>query len=457
MTRSEASTPTRSHAPLFHARQPDAVVGWQDGRPVDAATFLAAVERIAAGFAPGRHVLNLCTDRLGFAAGFCATVLSNRISLQPPNHSPATIADLRQAYPDLQILSSADIGEAVDAGFPFAIPQIPAERVAALVFTSGSTGRPTAHVKRWGSLVANVRAAAARLGFDPQTRPTNAGATTVIGTVPPQHMYGFESTVLLSLHAGLILHAGTPFYPADIAATLADAPGARVLVTTPFHLRTLLAEGGPLPAVDLLLCATAPLTPELAADAERRFSAPLMEIYGCTEAGQIASRRPTRGDSWHTFRDVRIDTAPDADGQPVWSASGGHVDVATPLSDLLVLEGPDRFRLVGRQADLVNIAGKRSSLAHLNQLLLGIDGIRDGAFHLPTGDGRDIVRLTAFYVSDRLEPADVLAALRDRTDPVFLPRPLYRVDALPRAATGKLPQAALAELAARLRTDRERR
>ena len=40
----------------------------------------------------------------------------------------------------------------------------------------------------------------------------------------------------------------------------------------------------------------------------------------------------------------------------------------------------------------------------------------------------------------------ILAALRAVVDPVFLPRPLRRIDALPRSATGKLPRAALLEL-----------
>jgi acyl-coenzyme A synthetase/AMP-(fatty) acid ligase len=42
-----------------------------------------------------------------------------------------------------------------------------------------------------------------------------------------------------------------------------------------------------------------------------------------------------------------------------------------------------------------------------------------------------------------------LAALREHVDPVFLPRPLRLVDALPRNETGKLPRAALCACAGR--------
>ena len=122
---------------------------------------------------------------------------------------------------------------------------------------------------------------------------------------------------------------------------------------------------------------------------------------------------------------------------------------------MLVLETPEWFRLLGRGADMVNVAGKRASLAHLNHLLCEIPGVVDGAFFNPDTGLHDVARLTAFFVSETLTERDVLAALRHRTDAVFLPRPLHRVDRLPRAATGKLPQAALAELAARCRSRRE--
>ncbi len=68
------------------------------------------------------------------------------------------------------------------------------------------------------------------------------------------------------------------------------APRPRVLITTPVHLRTVLADQLDPPALDLIVSATAPLSQELAREAERRFGAPLLEIYGSTETGQIAIR-----------------------------------------------------------------------------------------------------------------------------------------------------------------------
>jgi hypothetical protein len=64
----------------------------------------------------------------------------------------------------------------------------------------------------------------------------------------------------------------------------------------------------------------------------------------------------------------------------------------------------------------------------------------------PTGSG--VTRLMAFAVAPGLHKDALLAQLRLRIDPAFLPRPLVLLDALPRNATGKLTHASLAELAA---------
>jgi len=116
------------------------------------------------------------------------------------------------------------------------------------------------------------------------------------------------------------------------------------------------------------------------------------------------------------------------------------------LADRAEVHGPRSFTLIGRTADLVKIGGKRASLAELNRRLLEIDGVRDGAFFLDEARGALEARLTAFVVAPGLEREQLLAALRERIDPVFLPRPLHLVPSLPRNATGKLARANLQRL-----------
>jgi acyl-coenzyme A synthetase/AMP-(fatty) acid ligase len=190
------------------------------------------------------------------------------------------------------------------------------------------------------------------------------------------------------------------------------------------------------------LSATAPLSSELAAQAERRFGAPVHEIYGSTESSQLACRRTTEGATWRLLPGVEL--LQDGD---TTSAHGGHVEGRVALSDIIEPLDPERFLLHGRHADLVNIAGKRTSLAYLNHQLCAVDGVQDGAFFLPDGPaGEAVTRLTAFVVAPGLAREALLGELRRRIDPIFLPRPLVWVDALPRNSTGKLPRSGLEAL-----------
>lgn len=102
------------------------------------------------------------------------------------------------------------------------------------------------------------------------------------------------------------------------------------------------------------------------------------------------------------------------------------------------------FELLGRPDDLIKVAGKRISLADLNLKLNSIQGVIDGAFLVRNDDGENgVVRLAAAVVAPDVSNEDILRALSQHADKVFLPRPLYRVDSIPRNATGKLTRLAL--------------
>ena len=438
--------------PLMAGADLDAPFAWRAGRPIARRQYLADVAALARTLPPAGAALPLGSDRYRFAVALGAAIARGHTSLLPPNHTPDTVARLRALWPDAYALADAD-SPAVDmpvVALPPAHapadgaapnPLVPVDQVVARVLTSGSTGAPVPHAKPWGLLSASARAEAARLA-EAMGRTTLEG-TALVATVPPQHMYGFESSVLLALVGGAAFDVERPFYPADVAAALERLPRPRFLVTTPFHLKTIVDSHVALPACDLVLCATAPLAPQLAARAEAALAAPLHEIYGCTEAGQVATRRTVAGPEWRTFDGLVL--SGDGDRTQV---AGGHVPEPTVLADVLETLGAERFRLLGRSNDLVNVAGKRSSLGHLNSHLTAIEGVDDGAFWMPPegGDG-DVVRLVAFVVAPEVSDATLRAALRERVDAAFVPRRIVRVPSLPRDPTGKLPAARLAALA----------
>jgi 3-hydroxymyristoyl/3-hydroxydecanoyl-(acyl carrier protein) dehydratase len=147
------------------------------------------------------------------------------------------------------------------------------------------------------------------------------------------------------------------------------------------------------------------------------------------------------------------------------------VEEPVPMGDALELLDAHRFLLHGRKADLINIAGKRTSLAYLNHQLNAIAGVTDGVFFMPgagapasggahAGESADhadhadhaglgaVTRLVALVVAPTLTAASVQRALRERIDAAFMPRPLVFVESLPRNETGKLPHEVLAALVA---------
>lgn len=436
-------------APLTLYEDLDATVAFRAcGQGVSLAQFLADVARVAETLPAAQHVLNGCVDRYHFAVGFAAIALRGAVSVLPSTYAPETIRQLQAQTADVYCLHD----QSVDVPLPKVLfPELPrsgswppamgVSRIAlkqkvAIVFTSGTSGSAVGHPKTWGSLVTGAYQQAQRLGI------SASAPYAVVGTVPPQHMYGLESTVMLALHGRSRISSARPFYPHDIVSALMCVPRPRLLVTSPVHLRALLSSGLTVPPVDAILCATAPLPLALAKEAERVLGAPLHEIYGATEAGQIASRRPAIDPVWQLLPGLSLRHL----GDQFW-VEGGHVEEPALLNDLIAPQGSHRFELLGRGTDVINVAGKRSSLAFLEQQLLNIPGVLDGVFYMPDEDlAGPVARLTAFVVAPGLTAAAIDEALRARIDPVFLPRPLYFVSALPRLDTGKLPLSTLRAL-----------
>jgi len=432
-----------SALPLIHPDRPLRTVAWRGARGVNQRQFLRDVRELAARLPPATHALNLCEDRYHFMTAFAAVCLRGQTNLLPPSRAPGVIGEIAGAYPRCYALGETecadvrvpwvrvdhDAANADSAAQP--VPSLPGDHVAALAFTSGSTGEPQAHAKAWQGLVHTAQLSAQRF-IGP-----GLGAN-IVATVPSQHMYGLETTVMMALAGGCAAHAGATFFPADLRDALRQMPAPRVLVTTPVHLRACLTTALPFPPLHLIISATAPLEPELAAAAEAAFSGPVHEIYGCTEAGSVASRRTVHSPDWQFYTGLSLIQQGDAN-----FVQGRHLRRPVALPDVLEDLGEDRFRLCGRSADLLKVAGKRASLSELTTRLMRIPGVSDAVVFVPEPVQGSDMRPAALVVAPDLSEPQILKALETMIDPVFLPRPLIRLPCLPRNAVGKLPRAAL--------------
>lgn len=432
--------------PLIQTRAMESVIAFEKGHPVSVREFLGHVNDLAQRLPDCPKMLNLCGRGYNFLAGFCAALATGKTNVLPPNRAPEILKSIASQFEDIFCLTDGEVFDVnletvvvtshKNAGMEEpVIPDIPGSQAAAITFTSGSTGAPRPQFKTWESMAAIARCTGERL------IPQIENPLYIVATVPPQHMYGLETAIMLPLQYGCALYGGRPFFPEDIREALETVPEKRIWVTTPLQIKACVAESVRMPEIDLIISATAHLPENLAAEAEEKFGARVFEIYGCTEAGSIATRRTVEGAEWQTLNEITLE------------GSGAECFVKAPylknpvlLQDIIDNTDGKHFTLHGRTDDLVNIEGKRASLVNLNHHLNQIEGVVDGVIFIPKAKNEEIKRLAAFVVAPEMSADEILAKLRLHVDPAFLPRPLYLVDRLPRAESGKLPKESLMKL-----------
>jgi acyl-coenzyme A synthetase/AMP-(fatty) acid ligase len=411
-------------------------------------TFASALDDATA-------VCNLCSSRAAFLVTGLAALRKNVLIILPPSGGNADLAgvlrstrkplivvdDPRAIQPAWRDAAAAAVCQPTrepQAATDEALAWQPAwQQTSVLLYTSGSTGTPEPQPKTMRQLGTGALVLGARLAQD--IDGGLAAVQRIVCSVPPQHMFGLEASVMLSLVHGIPVLDRRPLLPADVQQAFAESPPA-AWIATPLHLRSLVQMDLTVQNCSVVIASTMPLVQTLAQQAEDRVHAPVLEIYGSTETGVVAMRRSARDVDWLAVRDVRIE--PVEDGA---LAFGSHFASPAKLLDQVEPAPNGRFSLLGRQADLIKIAGRRASLAGLNLLLHELPGLDDGVFYMPAS-GSPTERLVLIYAGAPIDRPAAEQWLRSRLDPAFMPRTIIHVDRLPRSDSGKLPRQALDQL-----------
>ena len=331
----------------------------------------------------------------------------------------------------------------------------PLDRPVLTLYTSGHTERPEPKSKSLQQLITGAQLLGERIDGINGTNGTSS-LQALLSSVSPQHMFGIETSLMLSLVFGKPVFDQRPLLPADIQAALAACPPLTVWITTPLHMRGLVRAHMRLEHCGLVIASTMPLSADIADQTEQLAQAPVLEIYGSTETGALATRRTARDSTWQFLSGVHTiqtsgEAAPDA-------VTGPHFSSPQQLNDALELDPlrPEYFKLQGRKSDLIKVGGRRTSLATLNMVLQELDGLDDGVFYLPDSNSPD-QRLVIIYVSDHLGNKELRKALASKIDPNFVPRSLIKVDRLPRGDRGKILAGSLAHIHAQWLRERKLR
>jgi malonyl-CoA/methylmalonyl-CoA synthetase len=176
------------------------------------------------------------------------------------------------------------------ANLPADFPTVPvaADDLAAIIYTSGTTGRSKGAMLTHGNLVSNARVLVGCWGF--------TANDVLLHALPIFHVHGLFVANHCALLAGARMLWHAKF---DARAVLRDLPRATVLMGVPTFYTRLLAE----PAFTRAACSqmrvfisgSAPLLKETFEQFEARQGVRILERYGMSEAGMIASN-PLHGE-----------------------------------------------------------------------------------------------------------------------------------------------------------------
>ncbi|GAA2902438.1 long-chain fatty acid--CoA ligase [Pseudonocardia halophobica] len=376
--------------------------------------------------------------------------------------SPSVAATLRAAAGPRDVPVWILDDRVLDDGGP-AVPRVPVDDVAVLLYTSGTTGRPKGAELTHAGIVAAARAVTQALDLRDGERMGTAlplfhvyGQVVVMGsalrcgaTLSLMPRYDPGAMLRLAADHRLTLLAGVPTMWTDVL----DAP-AEVDRDDLVALRTALSGGAPLPET-------------VVRELYDRLGATVLEGYGLSEATGVATMcRPGEerrtGSVGRALPGIEVSIV-GADGVPAPPGTVGEVVLRGPVlmrgywrrpeataevlragllltGDLGTLDPDGHLRIVDRKKDVVIRGGYNVYPREIEEVLHGHPAVQEAAvIGIPDARlGEEVAAVVAARPDHEVCPAALREWLAARLAAYKVPRVYRVVDALPRGTTGKI-------------------
>ena len=316
-----------------------------------------------------------------------------------------------------------------------------------ILFTGGSTGKPAIWSKTPRNMLAEARYQSDTFGITKDD--------LFLSTVPPYHIYGLLFSVLIPLVSSAHVLPGIYTFPKEILLA-AEEHKATLLVSVPVHFRVLKNDALQRFHLRMAFSSAGMLEREDALYFRQKTGLDVIEVYGSTETGGVATRRrlpdqeswvPMDPIDWR-IRDgslcVRSDFL-----SPTLPRDGDGFFVTADCADP---DGDGRFILRGRADDIVKIGGKRVDVAAIQAKLKQIPGVHDAlVIALPVKTGRQ--NELAALVATQLDIADLRRGIAGISEAYAVPKRLAIVEEIPMTPSGKYDRAEIERI---LRTGKNR-
>lgn len=389
-----------------------------------------------------------------------------RALIIPPTGSD----EARQAAGDQTLIIEADLDSdgqvrftsAGVAGPPRARDYPNDDETALVLHTSGTTSRP----KRVPLSHANLMISARNVA---DTYKLTAEDISLC-VMPLFHVHGLVASTLATLLTGGTVVVPPRFNPLSFWSTVRDHRASWYSAVPTIHQVLLSrAKAGSRPAgaehLRFIRSCSAALPPQMMADLEERFGAPVLEAYGMTEAAHQMASNPLppgarKPGSVGCGTAVSIAILNEA-GELLPTGAVGEVSIKGPnvfsgyesnaeanatsfsngwfrTGDQGYLDNDGYLTLVGRIKELINRGGEKISPREIDEALLAHPAVAEAVcFGVPDRVYGEEVAAAVALRSEATE-AELIAHCRASLADFKCPKVIYIVEAIPRTATGKI-------------------
>lgn len=425
---------------------------------------------------PGCRVALCAGNNADHLVAYVAILISGFVwvPLNPANGCRLNTRIAEKAKPDLVLVDNASVDQAPDTERLQELATLQTERrlfdpthasgedVAAIKFTGGTSGEPKGVIQTHGNMLAVIENLQALYHFESTDRnlavaPLTHGSSHYVFPVLGA---GGRHRFLRDQSAAAILAAmrddtTLTFMPPTLVYKLLRTPG---LSPKQFpRLRHLTYSAAPMPADRII-------------EAQRAFGPCISSLYGQTEAPmticavsteemQSPALRGTAGKPCknsevrvvdHMDTGVRPGIVGDIEvkGAIVMQAYLDQPEMTSATirdgwlrtGDLGSLDESGSLTLAGRASEVIITGGFNVYPAEIENVLANAPGVRECCVY-STDDSYWGERIEAVIVADagrETTEAEILQYVRKELGPVRTPKALYKIDALPRNAVGKV-------------------
>lgn len=391
-------------------------------------------------------------DRAKIAAALLAALSSGHTLAFPHSFSKSTLLQMQLATGFCAAIVDPEYDENLPDGTQCIVfdtdcteiflphTKVSVDAIWLFLFTGGSTGAPKLWSKTARNMIGEARFMAARYQISKDD--------IIAATVTPYHIYGLLFSVLIPLVAAARVLEQTPSFPAEID-DLVQRQAATLLVSVPAHYRAL--NGRKMASSLRLAFSSAGMLEKKDNDGFYKCNGVgVVEVYGSTETGGLATRNRSAGEEFYSPLDP-----------VVWQIKAERLYVQSPFlspdipvnsegfflsGDRVQSQGATGFSLHGRADAITKVGGERVDLDEVRDLLHKQPDVQECVVvALPDETGRGN-RIAALVCGDAINMSQIKKAMVDSLEPAAFPKRIKKVSTIPIGTNGKYDKEAINSL-----------